>query len=328
MVATAEDIERAGDETSSAISIRSVMKSFGSIRAVRGVSFDVAGGSVHALVGANGAGKSTLLSILAGRTKPDGGEVWIHGRQTHFDTPRQARHAGICSVYQELTIVPALSAKANVFIGQEAARLGFLTERLMDERFGALCRRMRVAIEPDAIARRLSLADQQALEIMRGLASHARIMLFDEPTTALAPAERDALFAAIRGLRDEGVTILLVSHNLEEVLDISDAITVFRDGRLVATRPRAAWTKRQLIHAMIGRDLAETEAVHLPRPPNRSKTVLSVRAVNVPGALHEAELDIRAGEIVGIGGLVGSGRTTLLRALAGTRDQEFRRDDD
>jgi ABC-type sugar transport system ATPase subunit len=300
-----------------AISAHSVSKTFGAIRAVRNVSLKIARGTVHALVGANGAGKSTLMSILAGRIRADTGELAIDGQSVVFDTPRAAHQAGICSIYQELTIVPTLSAKANVFLGQEMSRRGWLSETAMDGDYRTLCRRLGVSIPPGTVARRLSLADQQALEIMRGLASRAHIMLFDEPTTALAPAERDALFNAMRGLRREGVTILLVSHNLEEVLDISDDITVFRDGQLVATQPRAAWTKRSLVHAMIGREVTETEAVHRPRPAISSPTALAVSGVNVPGAIEEAEFEVRRGEILGLGGLVGSGRTSLLRALAG-----------
>jgi ABC-type sugar transport system ATPase subunit len=311
------DVGEAHSNAFPAISAHSVSKTFGAIRAVRNVSLKIARGTVHALVGANGAGKSTLMSILAGRIRADSGELAIDGQSVVFDTPRAAHQAGICSIYQELTIVPALSAKANVFLGQEMSRRGWLTETAMDGDYRTLCRRLGVSIPPGTVARRLSLADQQALEIMRGLASKAHIMLFDEPTTALAPAERDALFNVMRGLRREGVTILLVSDNLEEVLDISDEIAVFRDGQLVATQTRAAWTKRSLVHAMIGREVTETEAVHRPRPAISSPTALAVSGVSVPGAIEDAEFEVRRGEILGLGGLVGSGRTSLLRALAG-----------
>lgn len=309
--------EGVAEDASPAVSVRSVSKTYGAIRAVRDVSLDIEPGTIHALVGANGAGKSTLMSMLAGRARPDAGEIVVNGARVSFDGPRAARRAGICAIYQELAVVPSLSAKANVFLGQEQARRGWLAESAMDKQFAALCRRMGVAISPRTAARHLSLADQQALEIMRGLASSARIMLFDEPTTALAPIERASLFQIMRGLRRDGVTMLLVSHNLDEVLDVSDAITVFRDGCLVATRPRADWTKRSLVHAMIGRQVRETEAIHHPRPPSQAQVSLSISGLMVPGAIDDAAFDLRKGEILGLGGLVGSGRTSLLRALAG-----------
>jgi ABC-type sugar transport system ATPase subunit len=310
-------VGRAMNVAAPAISIRSASKTFGAIRAVRDVSLDIEAGTVHALVGANGAGKSTLMSMLAGKARPDSGELAIDGVAVAFESPRAARKAGICSIYQELTIVPALSAMANVYLGQEVSHRGWLSEGGMEKGYQALCQRMGVGIPPRALAKRLSLADQQALEIMRGIASEAHIMLFDEPTTALAPAEREALFNVIRGLKRDGVTIMLVSHNLEEVLDISDAITVFRDGRLVATAPRRDWTKKSLVQAMIGREVRETEAVHRPRAENNQPVVLQVDGLHVPGAIEEASFVVRRGEILGLGGLVGSGRTSFLRALAG-----------
>ncbi len=258
-----------------------------------------------------------MLGILSGRLRPDTGRVQINGDAARFDTPRDARAAGICSIYQELTIVPALSARANVFLGQEISEYGFVKEDEMDAVFATLADRLGVKIPSGIAARRLSIADQQALEIMRGLQSHAQILLFDEPTTALAPSERHSLFKVMRGLRDEGVTILLVSHNLDEVLDVSDHVTVFRDGRCVSSLPRAEWTKRSLITDMIGRTLAESEVMHCARPVNTNDVVLGVRNVSVPGAVSGAEMNVREGEIVGIGGLVGSGRTSILRAMAG-----------
>ena len=210
-----------------------------------------------ALVGEYGAGKSTFLGVIAGRVVPTRGGVRIFGQPHVFGEPRQARRLGIATIYQELTIVPALSAQANVFLGQPLSQAGLLDERGMRRRFEELAGQMAVSIRPDAVAGRLSVADQQMLEIMRGVQSGARLILFDEPTTSLAPPERAALFGLMRQLRSQGTTMMFVSHNLEEVLDISDMVTVFRDGNLSGSAPRSDWTKPSLIRAMVGHDVVE-----------------------------------------------------------------------
>ena len=289
----------------------------GRLRALKEVSLDLAAGCVHAFVGQNGAGKSTLLGILAGRVPPSEGQVDLFGRALALGDPRSARAAGVVAIYQELTIIPALSAWENVFLGQMRSRFGVISERAMRERFLALSRRLDVRIDPDAPAGLLSIADQQMLEILRALETNARIILLDEPTAALPPSERDVLFGRLRELRADGVTMVLVSHNLDEVLDIADHVSVFRDGRLVRTAPVAEWTKRSLVTAMLGHE-----------PPGhvicsrtlRSGTLLRVEGLTVPGKIEDVSIDIAAGEILGIGGLVGSGRTTLLRSLIGMED--------
>jgi ABC-type sugar transport system ATPase subunit len=214
---------------------------------------------------------------------------------------------------------------ANVFLGQTLSRRGgLLSERAMRDRFDELCARLEVSIPADVPARRLSVADQQLLEIMRALQAQARIILFDEPTAPLAPPEREGLFRVMRDLRADGVTMLFVSHNLDEVLQLADAVTVFRDGRRTQSGPAAQQTKTSLIGAMLGdtghdavlASVAEGAGAVHQRRATRSE-VLRVADVSVPGALAGAELTVHAGEIVGIGGLVGSGRSTLLRALAG-----------
>ena len=303
-----------GKETSPAIKVRGIKKQFGGTLALRGVDLDVQAGTIHSLIGENGAGKSTLLGVLAGRISPTAGDVSVFGQSHSFGEPRQARRLGIAAIYQELTIVPALSAVANVFLGQVVARGGILSERKMAARFRELSELLGVAVPAEMEARRLSVADQQMLEVMRGVQSAARILLFDEPTTALAPAEREALFRVMRDLRARGTTMILVSHNLDEVLEISDAVTVFRDGSVVATAPREAWSKRDLVRAMIGHDLSPAkERLH----SQTGRRVLKIEAVNLPGALVNISLHVNAGEILGIGGLVGSGRSSLLRAIAG-----------
>jgi ABC-type sugar transport system ATPase subunit len=321
-----------------AVAINDVGKSFGATHALKSVTMEVRAGTVHALVGENGAGKSTALGCLAGRIAPTTGTVMIFGEELRYGDPRASRRAGVVAIYQELTIVPALSAEANVFLGQTRHQAGFLAERQMRRRYLELCDRMKVKpVPPHTLAGSLSVADQQVLEILRALDSEARVLLFDEPTAALAASERQALYGLIKGLRDSGVTIVFVSHNLDEVLDLADDITVFRDGRLTATASRSSFTKASLVQEMVGREGDdrvihelleddEREAAHAEGEAKRKArlsrsagrpALLQADGITVPGAVDDLELEVRAGEMVGVGGLVGSGRSTLLRALAG-----------
>ncbi|NUB45832.1 sugar ABC transporter ATP-binding protein [Fertoebacter nigrum] len=302
---------------SPAVRLKGVSKTFGPIQALKPVNLDIAAGTIHALVGQNGAGKSTTLGILAGRISATTGDVEIGGARVDLGDPRRARAAGVVAIYQELTIVPALSAVANVFLGQPLSRGYLLSEGAMQSRFAELAGRLGVSIPTDAEARSLSVADQQTLEILRAIQANARIILFDEPTTALAQPEREALFKVMRDLRAEGHTLIYVSHNLDEVLGISDAITVFRNGSLIETRPTQAWTKAQLVTAMLGEEMGD---IYHRRPASRlrdGEPAISVRDIALPGAIGEIGFSVRAGEILGVGGLVGSGRSSLLRALAG-----------
>lgn len=307
-----------------ALRYRNVGKVFGNFAALAGVDLDVRPGTMHALVGENGAGKSTCLGMAAGRIAPSSGVIEIFGETVEPGKPRAARAAGVVSIYQELTIVPALSAPANVFIGQPLSRGGFLAEREMRDAYVALCRRFQVTPHLDVPAGRLSIADQQLIEIMRGLVSKPRIMLLDEPTASLGQPERDALFRILDELRADGMTIVLVSHNLGEVLEHCDAATVFRDGRLVETRATSGWTRRTMVRAMLGDEKELTDSlnnkpgsqVHNPIAAD-APVLVSVTGLTVPGLVEGVSFEVRRGEILGIGGLVGSGRTTVLRALAG-----------
>jgi len=326
------------DVGSPVVVLENVRKSFGATQAVKSVSMTITAGTVHALVGENGAGKSTALGIIAGRIAPTSGTVEIFGRKLKYGDPRAARQAGVSAIYQELTIVPALTAEANVFLGQTLSRGGFLAEHEMRSRYEELCGRVGVpAVPPKTRAGALSVAEQQVLEILRAIASEARIILFDEPTAALANSEREALHRLINGLREDGVTVVFVSHNLDEVLQLADVVTVFRDGETQVAGPRAQFTKPTLVRAMIGTAgddrmiiemLEEDEQAAARRAGEGAREerlargrgnppVLAVTDVTVPGTIEGLELEVRAGEILGIGGLVGSGRTTLLRALAG-----------
>jgi ABC-type sugar transport system ATPase subunit len=309
-----------------------VTKVFGATRALKGIDLEIRQGEIHALVGENGAGKSTALGILAGRIGPTSGIVEVFGEQIKHADPRAARAAGVIAIYQELTMVPALSVEANVFLGQPQSHLGVLSERGMRKRYLELCDRVGVAAHPPGtLAGSLSVGDQQLLEIMRALVSDPRVILFDEPTASLGQPERVALLELLRSLRADGITIVFVSHNLDEVLDVSDQITVFRDGALQETRDRAGWDNQQLVSAMLGENanlsvLSEMIDPSAQAGPERhshatgraiGEVLVKVEGLTVPGGIADIDVEIRADEILGVGGLVGSGRTTLLRALAG-----------
>jgi ABC-type sugar transport system ATPase subunit len=297
-----------------AINAEGLTKWFSATQALDGVTFSIRRGEIHALVGENGAGKSTLLGILSGRVVPTRGELRVFGQPFQFGNPRASRQLGIATIYQELTMIPALSAEANVFLGQETGQGLFLSKRMMQQRFQQLCQDLEVEIDGRRLARELPIAQQQILEIMRGVAAQARIMLFDEPTAALPEHEREAALRLIHRLSTHGVTVIFVSHHLDEVLQISDRTTVLRNGRLIDTKPTKEWTEKDLVQKMLGREVQPAKKRSHPISQN---LILRAEGVTVPGAIQDISVDVHAGEIVGLGGLVGSGRTTLLRSLAG-----------
>ncbi|MCD9196973.1 sugar ABC transporter ATP-binding protein [Aeromicrobium wangtongii] len=303
-----------------AVEIAGVGKKFGSTTALSGVDLEIEAGTIHALVGENGAGKSTCLGIIAGRISPSSGRVNIFGQRFTSGQPRANRAAGVAAVYQELTILPNLSTQANVFVGNTRSRFGWLSERRMRDEYVALCARTGVASFPDVLAGTLSVADQQMLEILRAVAAESKIVLYDEPTASLAPAERDALVRTMLAQRGRGVTQVLVSHNLDDVVEIADRVTVFRNGQLVRTFERDEVTKPLLVHAMLGREL-EQKLGHPGRAGSEGRdgqpSAITVNDMHVGTFIRGVGLDVRKGEIVGIAGLVGSGRSTVLRALAG-----------
>ncbi|MCB8877511.1 sugar ABC transporter ATP-binding protein [Acidisoma silvae] len=304
-------------ENAVTISARDVTKEFGGVKALKGVSVDFYAGEVHALVGENGAGKSTFLGTLAGRVSPTTGSLTAFGHMITGANPRASRAAGIVAIYQELTMIPARTACENVFLGQFPTRLGIVDHSKMRARFEVLCQKFGVHMDADARTDTLSIADQQLLEIMRAYESAAKAVLFDEPTASLGESERARLLDIIRQMKANGTTIAFVSHHLDEVLAVSDRITVFRDGSVVASRPTSAWTKQQIVTEMLGSELKSTLQQRPLRPTQMPRDLLKVSDIAVAGLLYPASFVIRAGEVLGIAGLVGSGRTSLLRALAG-----------
>jgi ABC-type sugar transport system ATPase subunit len=291
-----------------------IHKSFPGLRALHDVDFDLCTGEVHGLVGENGAGKSTLVKIITGAEAADAGLVEAFGHQVRPGDLRARRRAGIAAIYQEPMIVPDMSAAANVFLGRPQRRRLLVSRSDARGAFRRLTTRFGLAIDPDVRAGGLSAANQQMLEIMRALAADHRILIMDEPTASLGPAERERLYETIRELRRAGVATVYVSHNLDEVLALCDRVSVLRDGELSAVAPVKRWTKQRLITAMLGHVLVK------PQPPPRTigkQEALRVEGLSVPAVLQEVSFTLRRGEILGIGGLVGSGRSRLLRVLAG-----------
>ncbi|WP_158801328.1 sugar ABC transporter ATP-binding protein [Acidisoma sp. L85] len=294
-----------------------ITKQYGAVQALKGVSVDFHAGEVHGLVGENGAGKSTFLGILAGRVAPTSGSVTAFGKTILGGSPRESRAVGIVAIYQELTMIPARTACENVFLGQCPSSLGLVDYRGMRKRFLELCEKFDVRIAPDARTDGLPIADQQLLEIMRAYQSSAKAVLFDEPTASLGENERRKLLELINQMKAQGTTMAFVSHHLDEVLEVCERITVFRDGAVVASRPRSEWNKRQLVHEMLGNELDSTLQQRPAKPSRTPRELLKVRDLAVPGLLYPVSLTVRAGEVLGVAGLVGSGRTSLMRALAG-----------
>ena len=281
-----------------------LVKAYPGVRALDGAGLTARAGAVHALVGENGAGKSTLVRVLTGNARPDAGELRLAGAPVAFSGPREALAAGVTAVYQELTVLPAMRVVDNVLLGQEPTRRGLLAGRERRARARAALARVGLdGLDLDLPAERLSLGTRQLLEIARALVRRSRLVILDEPTAVLSGEQREAIHTVVRALAGDGVAVLYISHLLDEVLELADDVTVFRDGRDVAHGPADRFDVPHLVREMVGRDI---DTVFPPLAPAGDELVLEA-----------ADLKVRAGEIVGLAGLVGSGRSRLLRALAG-----------
>jgi len=303
-------------EASAHIELRGVSKHFGGVRALDDVSLAIATGAIHALVGENGAGKSTLGRIVAGALAPDSGELLLRGEPVAFRSPREALESGIAMIAQEMSVVPQLSAAENVFLAVEPRRGGWVQRRALRRRYEQLAADAGFALPPDRPAGRMRPAEQQQVEILRALSRDAELIVMDEPSGALGGPDIERLHEIIRSLAASGKTILLVSHFLREVLALADTVTILRDGRLVRTSPAAAESEESLIQGMLGRPLGAAFP-DKPKAPDRAAPVaLSVRGLSAPGVV-DVSLEVRAGEIVGVAGLMGAGRSELARAIFG-----------
>jgi rhamnose transport system ATP-binding protein len=295
-----------------------VRKSFGAVKALTGVTFSVREGEAHALVGENGAGKSTLLKILAGILRPDAGELMWNDARLALASPREALERGIGMVYQEMLSFPNLSVTGNIFAGRELTGAGGrLREADMEARTVAILEELHLRVAPRATAETLPAAHRQLLQVARALAFECRILVLDEPTTALTDAEADHLFAVLDKLKARGVTILYVSHRLPETFRLCDRITVLRDGGYVGTYDAKSVAPEQIVRAMVGRDLPP-RAEHAPRS-TEGAPALAVRGLTRRSCFRDVSLTVAPGEIVGLFGLVGSGRSELLETIFGLR---------
>ena len=298
------------------VEFRNISKAFGGVQALSDVSLALRRGECHALMGENGAGKSTLGKILAGILKPDSGQILLNGRPMSFHSPHAARHAGIAMVHQELSFCADLSLAENLCLGHYPRRGGvFLNRSVMRQRATSLLEPLGVALDVTQPMRRLSTGQEQIAQIAAAVGAAAQVIVFDEPTSSLSETEAQRLFTMIERLRAQGVTILYVSHRMPEVFRLADRISVLRDSRFVETLPRAAATEDRLVTLMIGRPLQAYSPSHLAQSPGTLR--LSVRQLSSPGKLDSVSLEVRAGEIVGLAGLVGAGRSELARAIFG-----------
>ena len=297
------------------IRLEEISKQFGRVRALDAVSLEVPRGSIHALIGENGAGKSTLGKIIAGAYQPDSGRLLIDGEPVEFHSPRAALDHGIATIAQEPAIVPRLSVAQNVMLGSEPAAANFIRGRSLREAYERIAGEAGFDLAGELSAGGLRVAEQQQIEILRALSRDASVIVMDEPSAALSGPESAKLHHVIRALAARGKTILLISHFLREVLDLADTVTVLRDGRVVAGMATAQATEQTLVEAMLGRPL--TAAFPQRREPAAdAEVVLAVRNLHAPGVV-DATLEVRKGEIVGLAGLVGAGRTELARAIFG-----------
>ena len=306
------------------LQMEAVGKSFPGVRALDSVSFDLFAGELHALVGENGAGKSTLMKILGG-VYPAGeydGRLAIDGIEHRFASVRDAEGAGVAIVFQEMSLVPQLTVAENIFLGRLPARAGFVDWATVHERSRALLAQLDVHLPTDALVQNFGIAQQQLVEIAKALSHNARILVLDEPTAALNDSEAQALFRTLNNLRNAGMGAIYISHRLDEVLDLADRITILRDGRSIATRKRGEIDRRQLINFMVGREITQVF-------PERHGTIgaTALEACNVTVAhptiparkvLSNIRFELHAGEVLGIAGLMGAGRTALLNVLFGS----------
>jgi ABC-type sugar transport system ATPase subunit len=295
------------------LSMQGIAKSFPGVRALNGVDLELRRGEVLALLGENGAGKSTLIKVLAGAHLPDAGSIHINGHVVSITGPKEAVRAGVAVIYQDFNLVMSLSAAENIFLGREPAA-GFIRQRLERHQALALMERLGVFIDPSSICRELTVAQQQIVAIAKAMSLDARILVMDEPSATLTPQEVARLFAIIRDLKSQGIGVIYISHRLDEIFEIADRVLVLRDGRVVGVRPIGSVSRDQLIEMMVGRKLDdEFPKQRIPLGPPR----LVVKNLRRGQEVRNVSFEIRRGEVLGLSGLVGAGRTETARLLFG-----------
>lgn len=296
------------------LSMQGISKAFPGVQALKEVSLALQAGEILGLVGENGAGKSTLIKVLGGAHRPDTGCLEIDGQAVHIHSPLDGRRAGVGIIYQEFNLVPQLTARENIFLGQERTRCGCFSRRREQQAARALFQRIGVEIDPETPCGELSVAQQQVVEIAKALALDARIIVMDEPSATLTPQEVERLFSVVRELKAQGIGIIYISHRLEEIFTLCDRVMVMRDGEQVGCHPVTSVNREDLIEMMVGRKL---EQEFPPRNGHPGKDRLVVRGLARGSAVRDVSFSVRAGEILALAGLVGAGRTETVRLIFG-----------
>ncbi|MFP7442909.1 sugar ABC transporter ATP-binding protein [Bacillus infantis] len=296
------------------LQLKGISKAFSGVQALKDVSFTIYGGQIQGLVGENGAGKSTIIKILAGFYKPDQGEIVIDNEPVAFSSPRDSKNHGISVIHQELLLVPHLTVAENISLGNwPKNNKKLIAWKDMYNRADKSLKMLGANIDPNAIVSTLSTGEQQLVEIARSLSTETRVLILDEPTASLSESETQRLLQIVKNLREKGLAVVYVSHRLEEVFDLSDMITVFRDGELVLSATQKEIRPNNIVRLMVGRDVS----LERTRKPVIGKKVLEVRNLTRKSAVENVSFDLHEGEILGLGGLVGAGRTEIFRCLFG-----------
>jgi ribose transport system ATP-binding protein len=301
------------------VSFHDIVKAYGPVEVLHGVSLELQPGRVYGLLGENGAGKSTLVKIAAGYEPASGGELHVDGRPVRFAGSRAAEAAGIVLIHQEFNLAEDLTVAQNIFLGHEKKRGWMLDDAAMRADAAAVLAQVGLAVDPDTPVRQLIVAEKQLVEIAKALARKARLLIMDEPTATLTPGETERLFQLMAQFKADGVTIIYISHKLDEVERTTDEVIVMRDGRLVARQPTASLTRQQMANLMVGRELSDLYPPKLPPAADGAPPRLRVQGLDVPGWAGDVSFEVRAGEILGFAGLVGAGRTELFEGLLGLR---------
>jgi ribose transport system ATP-binding protein len=295
---------------------QNIEKSFSGVQVLKKVELVVRRGEVHALMGENGAGKSTLIKIITGVYPKDSGEIFYNGKKVEINTRSDAQKLGIAVIYQELSLIPTLSVMQNILLGQEISSMGILQNKKMRARVQEIMKNFGLNLDPDDVVETLSIAKRQTVEILKALTFEASLIIMDEPTASLSSAESESLFTIINNLREKGVGILYITHRLEEVYRLADRLTILRDGANVKVIERGGINPTEVIHLMIGKELTDVGNTANMRI-SESEVLIKVRNLTRKGVFEDISFDVHKGEVLGIGGLVGSGRTELLRCIFG-----------
>jgi ribose transport system ATP-binding protein len=300
--------------------MQGIEKQFLGVPALRDARFEVARGEVHALIGQNGAGKSTLIKVLTGVYAKDAGRIEFDGREVAFSSPHAAQLAGLSTIYQEVNLVPFRSVAENVFLNREPKRFGLIDWRRMNREASAILRRLEIDVDVTRPLYEYAIATQQMTAIARALSTEAKLVIMDEPTSALAENEVQTLFRVIRQLKSDGISVVFVSHRLDELYAVCDRVTIMRDGRTIEERPMSEISRYELVSKMLGRELAEQLAhrrADEEGTPTAQQPVLEAQDLRRAPALDGVSVSVRPSEIVGLAGLLGSGRTETARAVFG-----------